>query len=99
MDGVAKRPTQAVEIVAWTFADDTALCALVMAEGVVWGAANTRMPDRAVRHIRYHAARGFVGPMVCSVDCPEEAAGETDRVRAGRRRLHDWRQDDGIGDG
>lgn len=61
---------QSIEIAAWTHADDSALCAITVVDGVVWGAANARMPERAVAHIRHHAERGFTGTLLCTVDCP-----------------------------
>jgi hypothetical protein len=60
-----------IEIVAWENDVEPALCAMVEIDGVIWGAANTRQPERAVAHIRRHAERGFDGYLLCKVDCQE----------------------------
>lgn len=69
MDGAVSGRSGTVEIVAWVHANDSALCAMVEVDGVIWAAANMRMSGQAVAHIRQHAARGFTGRLVCAVDC------------------------------
>lgn len=58
-----------VWVVASIQADDSALCAFVRIGGAIFAAVNCRYQERAVEHIREHAARGFLGQRVCSVDC------------------------------
>lgn len=66
MEGV--KPAENVNILARMACDDSALCALVGGDGVVYVAVNSRWGDAAVEHARRHAAEGVSGYMVCSVD-------------------------------